>query len=145
MDYSLAPENPFPRALEECFYVYAWALKNSEQLGMKFFLSPPPTSPKLHFDYSCLVPIFSWSCFWYNPWLFCYFIIFNLIRHILLITSVYKAAYSVWKFCNFFSFNDPVIYSEWINKKVKVKEWCVKSIKYQVNNNMYYVIYDVNR
>lgn len=33
IDYSLAPENPFPRAIEECFYMYAWALKNSEQLG----------------------------------------------------------------------------------------------------------------
>ncbi|XP_052059671.1 hormone-sensitive lipase-like [Mytilus californianus] len=33
IDYSLAPEYPFPRALEECFYAYAWALENSELLG----------------------------------------------------------------------------------------------------------------
>ncbi|CAI9723045.1 hormone-sensitive lipase isoform X1 [Octopus vulgaris] len=33
VDYSLAPENPFPRALEECFYLYAWVLKNPEQVG----------------------------------------------------------------------------------------------------------------
>ena len=25
IDYSLAPEAPFPRALEECFYAYCWA------------------------------------------------------------------------------------------------------------------------
>ncbi|XP_028835732.1 hormone-sensitive lipase isoform X4 [Denticeps clupeoides] len=33
VDYSLAPEAPFPRALEECFYAYCWALKNSHLLG----------------------------------------------------------------------------------------------------------------
>jgi hormone-sensitive lipase len=33
IDYSLAPEAPFPRALEEVFYAYCWALKNSELLG----------------------------------------------------------------------------------------------------------------
>ncbi|GAB1604851.1 hormone-sensitive lipase-like isoform X1 [Argonauta hians] len=33
VDYSLAPENPFPRALEECFYLYCWVLKNPEQVG----------------------------------------------------------------------------------------------------------------
>ncbi|XP_059176328.1 uncharacterized protein LOC131956011 isoform X2 [Physella acuta] len=33
VDYSLAPEFPFPRALEECFYAYAWAVQNCEQLG----------------------------------------------------------------------------------------------------------------
>ncbi|KAM4601457.1 LOW QUALITY PROTEIN: hormone-sensitive lipase [Polymixia lowei] len=33
IDYSLAPEAPFPRALEECFYAYCWALKNHHLLG----------------------------------------------------------------------------------------------------------------
>lgn len=33
VDYSLAPEQPFPRALEETFYAYSWALKNPEKLG----------------------------------------------------------------------------------------------------------------
>ncbi|XP_053345730.1 lipase, hormone-sensitive a [Clarias gariepinus] len=33
VDYSLAPEAPFPRALEECFYAYCWALKNCNLLG----------------------------------------------------------------------------------------------------------------
>jgi hormone-sensitive lipase len=33
IDYSLAPEYPFPRAFEEIFYVYCWILKNSELVG----------------------------------------------------------------------------------------------------------------
>ncbi|KAM3873075.1 hormone-sensitive lipase [Diretmus argenteus] len=33
VDYSLAPEAPFPRALEECFYAYCWALRNHRLLG----------------------------------------------------------------------------------------------------------------
>ncbi|XP_053546850.1 hormone-sensitive lipase isoform X2 [Bombina bombina] len=33
VDYSLAPEAPFPRALEECFYAYCWALRNCRLLG----------------------------------------------------------------------------------------------------------------
>ena len=33
IDYSLAPEAPFPRALEEVFYAYCWILKNIELLG----------------------------------------------------------------------------------------------------------------
>ncbi|XP_044164248.1 LOW QUALITY PROTEIN: hormone-sensitive lipase-like [Acropora millepora] len=33
IDYSLSPEAPFPRALEECFFVYAWCLNNFDQLG----------------------------------------------------------------------------------------------------------------
>ncbi|KAI5620849.1 hormone-sensitive lipase isoform X2 [Silurus asotus] len=33
VDYSLAPEAPFPRALEECFFAYCWALKNHTLLG----------------------------------------------------------------------------------------------------------------
>ena len=33
IDYSHAPEAPFPRAFDECTYVYAWALQNVEQLG----------------------------------------------------------------------------------------------------------------
>lgn len=33
IDYSLAPEAPFPRALEECFYAYCWAVKHCTLLG----------------------------------------------------------------------------------------------------------------
>lgn len=33
IDYSLAPNAPFPRAIEEVFYAYCWALKNCELLG----------------------------------------------------------------------------------------------------------------
>ncbi|XP_038623156.1 hormone-sensitive lipase isoform X2 [Tachyglossus aculeatus] len=33
IDYSLAPEAPFPRALEECFFAYCWALKHCHILG----------------------------------------------------------------------------------------------------------------
>lgn len=33
VEYSLAPEAPFPRAIEEIFYAYCWALKNAELLG----------------------------------------------------------------------------------------------------------------
>ena len=33
IDYSLAPEAPYPRALEECVMAYAWILLNKEQLG----------------------------------------------------------------------------------------------------------------
>ncbi|KAB1273811.1 Hormone-sensitive lipase [Camelus dromedarius] len=33
IDYSLAPEAPFPRALEECFYAYCWAVKHCALLA----------------------------------------------------------------------------------------------------------------
>ena len=33
VDYSLAPDHPFPRAFQECFYAYAWAVKNCHKLG----------------------------------------------------------------------------------------------------------------
>jgi len=33
IDYSLAPLHVFPRASEECFYVYAWCLLNKDLLG----------------------------------------------------------------------------------------------------------------
>jgi hormone-sensitive lipase len=33
IDYSLAPEAPFPRAFEDIFYTYCWILKNVELLG----------------------------------------------------------------------------------------------------------------
>ena len=33
VDYSLAPEAPYPRALEEVFYAYCWVLNNFPALG----------------------------------------------------------------------------------------------------------------
>lgn len=33
IDYSLAPQAPYPRALEEVFYAYCWAIKNAKLLG----------------------------------------------------------------------------------------------------------------
>ena len=33
IDYSLAPESPYPRAVEEVFYSYIWMLENCHQLG----------------------------------------------------------------------------------------------------------------
>ncbi|KAL3095378.1 hypothetical protein niasHS_007477 [Heterodera schachtii] len=33
IDYSLAPEHPFPRPTEEVLYVYAWILNNPEKFG----------------------------------------------------------------------------------------------------------------
>lgn len=33
IDYSLAPEAPYPRALEETLFAYCWALKNYTHLG----------------------------------------------------------------------------------------------------------------
>jgi hormone-sensitive lipase len=33
IDYSLAPEAPFPRQMEEVFFAYCWALKNAHLLG----------------------------------------------------------------------------------------------------------------
>merc|ERR1719369_1106118 len=33
VDYSLAPEAPYPRALEEVFYVYCWVLNNLPAMG----------------------------------------------------------------------------------------------------------------
>lgn len=33
VDYSLAPEAPFPRALEDTLYAYCWALNNADILG----------------------------------------------------------------------------------------------------------------
>jgi len=33
IDYSLAPEAPFPRGIDDCVFAYAWALNNLEQLG----------------------------------------------------------------------------------------------------------------
>lgn len=64
IDYSLAPEAPFPRALEECFYAYCWAIKHCALLGepspvparacagepVTLFLkspSSPPASPSI--------------------------------------------------------------------------------------------------
>ena len=36
IDYSLAPENPYPQALHECIYAYAWVLKHAKRLGMYY-------------------------------------------------------------------------------------------------------------
>ena len=33
IDYSLSPQHPYPRALNECFFVYSWALANAERFG----------------------------------------------------------------------------------------------------------------
>ncbi len=33
VDYSLAPQAPYPRALEEILYAYVWMLNNAEHLG----------------------------------------------------------------------------------------------------------------
>ncbi|CAH8548755.1 unnamed protein product [Schistosoma rodhaini] len=33
VDYSLSPEAPYPRALEECYYAYCWITLNRENLG----------------------------------------------------------------------------------------------------------------
>lgn len=33
IDYSLAPEAPFPRGVDDCVFAYAWALNNLEALG----------------------------------------------------------------------------------------------------------------
>lgn len=33
VDYSLSPKAPYPRALEEIFYAYCWAIKNAYSLG----------------------------------------------------------------------------------------------------------------
>ena len=33
VDYSLAPESPYPRACEEVFYSYVWMLGNLKKLG----------------------------------------------------------------------------------------------------------------
>ena len=33
IDYSLSPEAPYPQALNEVYFAYAWALNNLDKLG----------------------------------------------------------------------------------------------------------------
>ena len=40
VDYSLAPEHKFPRAIEDIFFSYCWALNNPHLLGM-YHIKPP--------------------------------------------------------------------------------------------------------
>lgn len=47
IDYSLAPEAPFPRALEECFFAYCWAVKHCELLGETQVPAFADSSPSL--------------------------------------------------------------------------------------------------
>ncbi|VEL16839.1 unnamed protein product [Protopolystoma xenopodis] len=35
VNYSLAPEAPYPRALDECFYAFCWAAENRMLLGCR--------------------------------------------------------------------------------------------------------------
>ncbi|VDD81100.1 unnamed protein product, partial [Mesocestoides corti] len=35
LNYSLAPEAPYPRALDECFYAVCWVMANRERLGAR--------------------------------------------------------------------------------------------------------------
>ncbi|KAL7064841.1 hypothetical protein AAHC03_05235 [Spirometra sp. Aus1] len=35
VNYSLAPEAPYPRALDECFYAFAWVMANRQRLGAR--------------------------------------------------------------------------------------------------------------
>ena len=42
IDYSLAPEAPYPRACQEVFYSYVWMLANLETLGTTGDTPPPP-------------------------------------------------------------------------------------------------------
>ncbi|KAK1330156.1 hypothetical protein QTO34_010342 [Cnephaeus nilssonii] len=57
IDYSLAPEAPFPRALEECFYAYCWAIKNCALLERSFLparLDQAPLQTRLNGERICL-------------------------------------------------------------------------------------------
>ena len=33
IDYSLAPDAPYPQAVKEVYYAYVWALNNFDKLG----------------------------------------------------------------------------------------------------------------
>lgn len=51
VDYTLAPENYFPRQQEELFFAYCWALKNAHLLG-KFIKCPLESIATLSADTS---------------------------------------------------------------------------------------------
>ena len=48
IDYSLCPDAPFPRPLEECTMAYAWILQNLALLGLHYTLCVPPPCPFIH-------------------------------------------------------------------------------------------------
>ena len=33
INYSLAPDHPFPKGLDDCIFAYAWCLENLHTLG----------------------------------------------------------------------------------------------------------------
>ena len=55
VDYSLAPELPFPRQLEEVFFAYCWAMKNAHLLGKLLIIFIYVVFMKaMNFIYICL-------------------------------------------------------------------------------------------
>lgn len=46
IDYSLAPQAPFPRALDEVFYAYCWMLNNFKEIG---------STGEISFNFRCIL------------------------------------------------------------------------------------------